>query len=40
VHDGAGVGVFLMAPLVHLNLDLGSDLRGHARVHFSTGFTF
>jgi outer membrane protein assembly factor BamA len=40
VHDGAGVGVFLVAPLVHLNLDVGSDLTGHWRVNFSTGFTF
>jgi len=39
--QGAGAGVFLSAPFVHLNLDVGKNLSGSgARVHFSTGFTF
>jgi len=39
-HQGAGAGVFLSAPFVHLNLAVGADLEGGARVHFSTGFIF
>lgn len=37
---GAGGGLFLSAPFVRLNLEIGHDLRGGARVHFSTGFGF
>ena len=40
-HQGAGAGVFLSAPFVHLNLEVGKDLKGgRTRVHFSTGFIF
>ena len=39
--QGAGAGVFLSAPFVHLNLEVGKNLTGSgARVHFSTGFIF
>lgn len=39
--QGAGAGVFLTAPFVHLNLDVAKNLTGSgARVHFSTGFIF
>jgi len=38
--QGAGGGLFLSAPFVHLNLEVGHNLRGGARVHFSTGFVF
>ncbi len=37
----AGGGLFLVAPLVRLNLDVAHSVEGHdTRVHFSTGFSF
>jgi hypothetical protein len=38
----AGAGVFLIAPLVRINLDIGRELRegGGTRVHLSSGFSF
>jgi hypothetical protein len=38
---GAGAGVFLIAPLVRINLDVARGLKtGDTRVHLSSGFTF
>ena len=39
-HQGVGVGVFLIAPFVRLNVDVANDLNGSTRVHFGTGFRF
>ena len=40
-HRGAGGGVFLIAPLVRINLDVARGLKsGDTRVHLSSGFTF
>ena len=40
-HRGVGGGVFLIATIVRLNLDLAHGLRdGDTRVHFSAGFNF
>jgi outer membrane protein assembly factor BamA len=40
-HQGAGGGVFLIATVVRLNLDVAHGLRdGNTRVHFSSGFSF
>jgi hypothetical protein len=39
-HAAARAGLFVTAPLVRLNLDVGNDLDGHTRLHFSTGFSF
>jgi outer membrane protein assembly factor BamA len=40
-HRSAGAGLFLIAPLIRLNLDVARSLdRDRTRVHFSTGFTF
>ena len=40
-HQGAGGGVFLIATIVRLNLDVAHGLRdGDTRVHFSSGFSF
>ena len=38
--QGVGGGVFLRAAFVHLQLDLGHDLRGGARLHFATSVSF
>ena len=38
--QGAGGGVFLGAAFVNLQLDLGHDLRGGARLHFATSVSF
>ena len=41
VHRGAGAGLFLLAPLINLNLSVARGLDGHGtRVHFGTGFSF
>jgi outer membrane protein assembly factor BamA len=41
VHRGAGGGVFLLAPLINLNLSVAHALDGRGtRVHFGTGFSF
>ena len=37
---GAGGGVFLLAPLFKLNLDVARGFDGGTRVHFGTGFAF
>jgi hypothetical protein len=38
---GVGAGVFLIAPLVRINLDVAQGLRtGDTRVHLSSGFSF
>ena len=40
-HRSAGGGLFIVAPLVRLNLDVARSLDGHStRLHFGTGFTF
>jgi outer membrane protein assembly factor BamA len=40
-HRSAGAGLFIVAPLVRLNLDVARSLDGHGtRLHFGTGFTF
>ncbi|HSC28854.1 MAG TPA: FtsQ-type POTRA domain-containing protein [Vicinamibacterales bacterium] len=40
-HRGAGAGVFLMASIVRINLDVAHGLKdGDTRVHLSTGFAF
>lgn len=40
-HRGAGGGVFLIAPVVRINLDVARGLEtGGTRVHLSSGFTF
>jgi outer membrane protein assembly factor BamA len=40
-HRSAGAGLFIVAPLVRLNLDVARSLDGHStRLHFATGFTF
>lgn len=41
VRRSAGAGVWLMAPLVRLNLEVARSIDGRrTRVHFGTGFTF
>jgi hypothetical protein len=38
---GAGAGLFLVAAIVRLNLDVAHSLDGHGtRVQFGTGFSF
>ena len=38
---GAGAGVFLIASIVRINLDVARGLKtGDTRVHLSSGFTF
>ena len=40
-HRGAGAGVFLIASVVRINLDVARGLKtGDTRVHLSSGFTF
>ena len=39
-HHGVGGGVYVQAPLVRLNLDVGNNLEGNTRVHFGLGFRF
>ena len=40
-HRGVGAGVFLIATIVRLNLDVARGLKtGETRVHLSSGFTF
>ena len=40
-HQGVGGGVFLIATIVKINLDVAHGLKnGDTRVHLSTGFTF
>jgi hypothetical protein len=39
--QGAGGGIFLIAPLIKINLDVAHGLKtGDTRVHLSSGFTF
>ncbi|MGH9373449.1 MAG: BamA/TamA family outer membrane protein, partial [Vicinamibacterales bacterium] len=40
-HRGVGGGLFLIASIVRINVDVAYGLRtGHTRVHLSSGFTF
>ncbi len=39
-HKGAGAGLFLIASVVKLNLDVAHGFDGGARVHLSSGFAF
>jgi outer membrane protein assembly factor BamA len=39
-HHGVGGGIYVQAPLVRLNVDVGNDLQGSTRVHFGLGFRF
>lgn len=40
-HNGAGAGLFLIAAVLQLNLDVSHSIEGRStRVHFGTGFTF
>ena len=40
-HRGVGGGVFLIATIVRINLDIAHGLRdGDTRVHLSSGFSF
>ncbi len=39
-HHGVGAGVYLQAPLVRLNVDVGNNLEGSTRVHVGVGFRF
>ena len=39
-HKGAGGGLFLIAPLVRLNLDVAHGFSGGTRVNIGTGFSF
>jgi hemolysin activation/secretion protein len=40
-HRGVGGGVFLIATIVRINLDVAHGLRdGDTRVHLSSGFSF
>ena len=39
-HRGAGGGIFLIAPLVRLNLDVAHGFSGGTRVNIGTGFSF
>jgi len=40
MHSGAGAGVFLIATVFQLNLDVAKGFDGGTRVHFMTGFSF
>jgi outer membrane protein assembly factor BamA len=40
MHSGAGVGVFLIATVLQLNLDVAKGFDGGTRVHLMTGFSF
>ena len=40
-HRGAGAGVFLIASIVRINLDIARGINtGDTHVHLSSGFTF
>jgi len=39
-HRGAGAGVFLIAPLVKINLDVAHGFHGGTRLHLGSGFSF
>jgi outer membrane protein assembly factor BamA len=39
-HNGAGAGVFLLAPFLQMNLDVAYGFDHGLRVHFTTGFQF
>jgi outer membrane protein assembly factor BamA len=39
-HQGAGAGVFLLAPFLQMNLDVAYGFGNRLRVHFTTGFQF
>jgi hypothetical protein len=39
-HRGAGAGVFIIAPLVKINLDVARGFHGGTRLHLGSGFGF
>src|SRR5262249_48559781 len=39
-HHGTGAGVFLLTPILQLNLDVAYGFGHGLRVHFTTGFEF
>jgi len=39
-HRGAGAGVFIIAPLVKINLDVAHGFHGDTRLHLGSGFSF
>ena len=39
-HRGAGAGIFIIAPLVRINLDVGHGFNGGTRLHLGSGFSF
>jgi hypothetical protein len=39
-HRGAGAGLFLIAPLLKINLDVAHGFDGGTRVHLGSGFSF
>jgi len=39
-HRGAGAGIFIIAPLVRINLDVAHGFHGGTRLHLGSGFSF
>jgi hypothetical protein len=39
-HRGAGAGLFIIAPLVRINLDVAHGFHGGTRLHIGSGFSF
>jgi hypothetical protein len=39
-HRGAGAGLFIIAPLVRINLDVARGFSGGTRLHIGSGFSF
>jgi len=39
-HHGVGAGVYVQAPLVRLNVEVGNNLEGSTRLHVGLGFRF
>jgi surface antigen Omp85-like protein/surface antigen-like variable number repeat protein len=39
-HRGAGAGLFIIAPLVKINLDVAHGFHGDRRLHIGSGFSF
>ena len=39
-HKGAGAGVFFIAPLVKINIDVARGFNGDTRLHLGSGFSF
>jgi len=40
MHYGAGAGMFLLFPVIQLNLDVARGSQGDWRAHFMTRFRF